>query len=153
MMTKTNINSIYKSVSPLIYFNNNLTVFSFQFSDKDFYSFYDETYFTFELSSYSLNNNYTSGESVEKTVKIILKNCSDLKHYFVNNLYNFSTDYDFNELYNSLCIVNNNIPAGGAFNSEYFYNLNMKFVKCDNKTSNNTCKSKEEIDRKIAHDC
>ena len=89
---KTNFNSSFQRDSPIIYFNDNLTTFSFQFLDKDLNTFYDETYLVLNstLTTFLIYENSTSYVTQKP---IILSNCSNYINYFINDKYNFSLEF------------------------------------------------------------
>ena len=59
-------------------------------------------------------------------------------------------EFNSSNLYNSFCITNQSILAGGSFNYEFFSNIKFTINKCNNKTSKKPCRDIKEIESKIA---
>jgi hypothetical protein len=81
----TNYMSLYKSYAPLTSLNDGkITGFSYQFLDRNFQAFYDESYFLFEITFFEIIHS-TLGKTTVNLKPIISSNCSNEIELFVND--------------------------------------------------------------------
>lgn len=150
---KLNVMNLFTVNSPLIELNPSSLLFAFQVIDRDYMPFYDESYFTFNLYNFVVNRTLPES-SMFKNNPLNLINCTEYFDYFANQetsyrKYNFSNNFNSNNLNEAFCIENLNAQIGGNFITDYFSNIRFSINRCNNSTSKVQCKSREEINEKI----
>ena len=110
---------------------------------------YDPNLFTVETVYLSLGNNPEQQQIITKYAKTLMVPCKDTYVALVQPL--FIKTYPY-----SLCLSNPRFEIGGVAGDALLSTLEISLIKCNNLTSNNTCKNQTEIDnyfvsKKIAY--
>jgi len=144
---RTNSVTLFKEYSPVIDIQKMDIKIAFGFFLDYIGRFDDPSYFTFITEKSIISR--TEGFRKDK-VTIPREYCESKADIFLTPQYNYTKDFQLNEIDKLYCLSNNNGTMEGAYLLNYFENFKIQVKRCKNSTSSKIiCKSDEEIDNTL----